>query len=254
MQLYHVLRLISVGAGMLFLAAGTSACAVSAQGGCADDDTECQLAEEGSNESVDSAEQNWRRGGLRPELAGLRFRTGDQGRAFIMDRRGYRRLIPNSRTYGNLFIDGREGWDNLRYYDDLRRVPLRGAFGVDAYLASGCGGDVGFEQDLDDPRDDLDPCGGRDDFDPYDGRGDFDPCGGRGDFDQSGGQGDLDPCGGRGDFDPRDSCVGTYLIDDGYRHGFRSPDVFDRYGFGRSNVRNMDWDDIRQLPKGDEWY
>src|SRR5256714_12884367 len=52
-----------------------------------------------------SAFTNWSPGVLRPDLAGCKARVTGKTAIYVIDRRGYRRLIPFPLTFMNLFKD-----------------------------------------------------------------------------------------------------------------------------------------------------
>jgi len=138
MMFSQLLKLVSVGAGMLLVAAGTSACAVDAQDPdpCeGDDPSSCEsAATDQEGEDVGTADQEWRMY-LRPDLAGFRFQSPYSTRVYMIDGYGYRRWIPSPYTYNNLFL----GWNDVGYWNNLNTVPMGPAFGYNAYLASPCG-------------------------------------------------------------------------------------------------------------------
>lgn len=224
MYLDRMLKLISLGAGMLLATVTTTGCAVDAQDACADDDPDCVAAsDEGVDEPVDEAEGMWGwggRGGLRPDLWGTRFRTGygHGARAWMINRSGYRRNIPNFGTFNNLWGGGMGAWNNLGLYDGLGGIPIGSPIGSGAFLAGGgcgCGGGAIVDIDV--------GCGG--------GCGD---CG-------CGGGAVLLP-------DPCDPCGVPYVVDGGFRYGLRTRSVFNRYGFGWGGVRG--WGDLDGIGDG----
>lgn len=127
MQLYRILKLMSLSAGLLFLGASASACAVSTEEEACDDEAACLPGEE-SDESVDSSEQEFSRY-RRRDLAGYRFRSRFEPFVYLIDYDGYRRRLPDYYRYGDLFRDR-----NI-YYDDLiDYIPRRSAFSRDVFL------------------------------------------------------------------------------------------------------------------------
>jgi hypothetical protein len=67
----------------------------------------------------------------RPDLAGLRMKTPNHPEVYLIDPDGYRRWIPNTATYNNLF----RGWDGIISDIDVDEIALGPALTDGAALA-----------------------------------------------------------------------------------------------------------------------